>query len=271
MKCPVCFRHCDLAEGQVGFCQARTNQHGRIVPRNYGAITSIALDPIEKKPLRLFHPGSKILSLGSYGCNLRCPFCQNYEISQRDLSSEADILTPEMVLAYAKELLPQGNIGVAYTYNEPLVSYEFVRDCGKLVHENCLLNVLVTNGTATLEILNEILPFMDAMNIDLKGFSPEFYQYVGGDFQMVKDFIATSAKKCHVELTTLIIPGHNDSLAMMEEEASWIASLDPAIALHITRYFPCYKEKAPPTELAVLEKLAAVARKYLMNVFIGNV
>jgi len=271
MKCPVCFRHCDLAAGQIGFCRARMNQRGKIVPRNYGAVTSLALDPIEKKPLKLFHPGSRILSLGSYGCNLRCPFCQNYEISQRDLSAESDILTPEMVVAYAKELLPQGNIGVAYTYNEPLVSYEFVRDCGKLVHENGLLNVLVTNGTATLEILNEILPYMDAINIDLKGFSSEFYDYVGGDFEMVKDFIAAAAKKCHVELTTLIIPGHNDTPAMMEEEAAWIALLDPSMPLHITRYFPCYKEKAPPTEVAVLEKLAAVARKYLTNVFIGNV
>lgn len=270
MKCPVCFRHCDLAEGQVGFCRARENKNGVIICRNYGAVTSLALDPIEKKPLKLFHPGSLILSLGFYGCNLRCPFCQNYEISQEDLSKSTEIVTPEEVLNYAKSLLPH-NLGVAYTYNEPLISYEFVRDCAKLIHENGMLNVLVSNGTATIEILNEILPYMDAMNIDLKGFSKEFYDFVGGDFEMTKSFIVAANKKCHVELTTLIIPGHNDSLTMMEEEAKWIASVNPAMALHITRYFPRYKMKEPATSIESLEALANVAKRYLQNVFIGNV
>ncbi|MCI1244532.1 MAG: AmmeMemoRadiSam system radical SAM enzyme [Bacilli bacterium] len=271
MKCPVCFRHCELAEGQVGFCRARVNRGGRIVAKNYGAVTSLALDPIEKKPLLLFHPGSKILSVGSYGCNLRCPFCQNYEISQFDLSQSADILTPEALVEYAQELVPQGNIGLAYTYNEPLVGYEFVRDCARLIHERGLLNVLVSNGTASLDVLGQVLPYIDAMNVDLKGFSEEFYRFVGGDLGMVKDFIALACRESHLEITTLIIPGRNDSKAMMEEEARWIASLDPEIALHITRYFPRYKEKEPPTEVGALSELAAVARRYLKHVYLGNV
>jgi pyruvate formate lyase activating enzyme len=271
MKCPVCFRHCDLGPGQIGFCRARMEKDGKSVCRNYGAFTSLALDPIEKKPLKLFHPGSLILSVGSYGCNLRCPFCQNYEISQRDLSKNTEVYSPRDLVAEAARLTKEGNIGIAYTYNEPMVSFEFVRDCGKLAHEKGLLNVLVTNGCASLEALDEVLPCMDAMNIDLKGFSDEFYRFVGGDFSMVKDFIEEASKKCHVELTTLVIPNHNDSPELMEQEARWIASLDSNIALHITRYFPRYQMKEAPTSLESLESLASVARRYLKNVFIGNV
>ncbi|MBR5755527.1 MAG: radical SAM protein, partial [Erysipelotrichaceae bacterium] len=173
--CEVCFHHCHLEEGQKGLCGARICSGGKVVSYNYGKLTSLALDPIEKKPLRRFHPGSRILSIGSFGCNLRCPFCQNYEISWsagalRDFE-DADIVTPEELLETGIRLKDRGNIGIAFTYNEPLIGYEYVRDTAKLFKENGMKTVLVTNGTAELKILEELIPFIDAMNIDLKGFT----------------------------------------------------------------------------------------------------
>ena len=169
------------------------------------------------------------------------------------------------------DLKSDGNIGVAFTYNEPLISYEYVYDVSVLAHKEGLKTVLVTNGTASLEVLQKILPYIDAMNIDLKGFSEDFFRYIGGDFQMVKDFIALAQKSCHVELTTLVIPGHNDSADDMEAEAKWIASLDRKIPLHITRYFPRYKEKEPATSLEDLSKLQTIAKKFLTSVYVGNI
>ena len=177
MICELCFHHCDLSEGQTGFCRARTCRDEAIVPLNYGKVTSLALDPIEKKPLRRFHPGSKILSVGSFGCNLRCPFCQNHEISMRgDGTLETAKLCPEALAGKALELRPYGNIGVAYTYNEPLIGYEDVRDCASLIHERGMVNVLVTNGTIEEAPWRALLPLIDAVNIDLKGFTPEWYR-----------------------------------------------------------------------------------------------
>ena len=174
-RCEVCFRRCEIPEGGKGFCGVRACVDGEIRPLNYGRITSVALDPIEKKPLRRFHSGSMILSAGSYGCNLRCPFCQNYGISwsaeAMAYAANADLITPEELVRYALDVRWRGNIGLAFTYNEPLVGWEFVRDTAKLAHEAGLLNVLVTNGTAALPVLEELLPNIDAMNIDLKGFT----------------------------------------------------------------------------------------------------
>ena len=229
--CDVCFRQCKIEEGQTGFCGARTCRDGQIVAENYGSLTSVALDPIEKKPLKMFHPGSMILSFGSYGCNLRCPFCQNSSISWSQKAFEykdkADFYEPQEIVETALELRPRGNIGLAFTYNEPLVGYEFVRDTAKLAREAGLQNVLVTNGTASQKVLDEILPYIDAMNIDLKAFTDDFYRnFIGGDFHMVKDFIATAAGVCHVELTTLIIPSENDSEQEMRKLSAWIAALE---------------------------------------------
>jgi pyruvate formate lyase activating enzyme len=260
-----------LREGQTGFCRARALRNGKIVAANYGLISSLALDPIEKKPLREFYPGSLILSCGSYGCNLRCPFCQNYEISQCDLSRECRYISPEDLIKEACELQAEGNIGIAFTYNEPLVGYEYVRDSAKLAHEAGLKTVLVTNGCASQVVLQELLPFIDAMNIDLKGFSEDYFHYVKGDFAITKDFIALAARYCHVELTTLVVPHHNDDSESMEEEARWIAVVNPAIPLHLTRYFPHYKEDEPMTPVATLEKLARIARRYLKSVYLGNI
>ena len=236
-------------------------------------MTSIALDPIEKKPLAFFNPGSKVLSVGSYGCNLSCPFCQNHDIAQ---AGESDIpelytVTPEKILSIALDEIPSGNIGVAYTYNEALVGFEFVRDTAKLVHEHDLKNVLVTNGTSELPVLEEILPYIDAMNIDLKGFRPETYEKLGGDLETVKAFIEMAAKDSHIEITSLIVPGFNDSPEDMEEEAKWLASINPGIPLHITRYFPRYRYSEPATDIALMRELKIKAERHLKRVLLGNV
>lgn len=270
--CQVCMHHCQLEEGKSGICRARKNEGGSIVCSNYGQVTSLALDPIEKKPLRMFRPGTMILSAGSYGCNLRCPFCQNHEISMAgEIDSETLYLSPQDLADKAAEYRSIGNIGIAYTYNEPLVGYEYVRDTSRLVKEAGMVNVLVTNGSASLPVLEEILPYIDAMNIDLKGFSQEYYRKLGGDLETVKNFIERSAQTCHVELTTLIVPGENDSTREMEAEAGWIASLNAEIPLHVTRFFPQYHMKdRPATDVERVYELADTARKYLKHVFVGN-
>ena len=269
--CEVCFRHCKLNEGQTGACGARVCSGGIIKAGNYGRITSIALDPIEKKPLARFFPGSKILSVGSYGCNLFCPFCQNYDISRSDGRESGEEILPEQLAQIALKYKDRGNIGIAYTYNEPLIGFEFVRDTAKLVKSMGMKNVLVTNGMAELPVLEELLPYMDAMNIDLKGFRPEIYRYLGGDFETVKAFISRAAEACHVELTSLIVPGMNDDPEDMEREAAWIASVDPEIPLHITRYFPRYKMRKGATDISLLKDLKRVAERHLAKVLLGNV
>jgi len=279
--CDVCFRQCKIKEGQTGFCGGRIFRNGQIVAANYGRLTSLALDPIEKKPLKMFHPGSMILSLGSYGCNLRCPFCQNSSISWSQKAFEykdkADFYEPEEIVKTALELRPRGNIGLAFTYNEPLIGYEFVRDTAKLAKESGLQNVLVTNGTATQKVLKEILPYIDAMNIDLKAFTDRFYSdFIGGDFQMAKEFITGAAKSCHVELTTLIIPDENDSEEEMRELSAWIAALEnqtgKKIPLHITRFFPAFKlMDRGPTPVSTILRLVEIAKENLGFVFPGNI
>lgn len=268
--CQTCMHHCRLKPGQRGLCRARINENGRIRCENYGRITSLALDPIEKKPLKLFYPGSKILSVGSYGCNLRCPFCQNHEISMMDGSAQAIFLSPQELADRALHGQAAGNIGVAFTYNEPLVGWEYVRDTAKLVRASRMKNVLVTNGTASLEVLEELLPFIDAMNIDLKGFREDYYRKLGGSLKTVKEFIRRAFEGCHVELTTLVVPGENDSIREMEEEAAWIASIGQ-MPLHVTRFFPRYRmTDRKATEVSRVYRLAETAGKYLEHVFVGN-
>lgn len=327
VECRVCCHHCRLEEGQAGACGARRNTGGRILASNYGRLTALALDPIEKKPLARFYPGSRILSVGSYGCSLRCPFCQNYEIAtareKADLPAaerqgqtfsegagqaaarkpgssaagqkgvpespgevvclkngrlspvETVLYSPQELCDLALGLRDRGNIGIAFTYNEPLVGWEFVRDTAELFHRQGMKTVLVTNGMASGEVLEELLPLIDAMNIDLKGFSDAFYRdFVGGDLQMVKDFIAEAAGACHVELTKLIIPDRNDSEEEMRAMAAWIASLRGGrgreIPLHVSRYFPRYRWTAPATGVDTVYRLARIAGETLDHVYTGN-
>ena len=271
-RCELCFHHCVLDVGQIGLCRARACQDGKIVSLNYGKLTSLALDPIEKKPLRRFHPGSLILSVGSFGCNLRCPFCQNHEISiAGDSGIQTVEVSPEQLAAKAAELVPQGNIGVAYTYNEPLIGYEYVQDCASLVHEQGMVNVLVTNGTVEEEPWRVLLPLVDAANIDLKGFTPAWYWRLGGDLETVKRSIVLAAERCHVEVTTLLIPGENDSEEEIRELARWLASISSEIPLHLSRFFPRYRMlDRPPAPVEQVCRLAETARRYLSYVYTGN-
>ncbi len=270
--CGVCMHRCRLEPGQRGICGARANRDGVIVCENYGQITGLALDPIEKKPLKRYRPGSLVLSAGSYGCNLKCPFCQNYEISiGYGTIPQTAYMAPQSLADTALHYKDRGNIGVAFTYNEPLVGWEYVRDTARLVKERGMDTVLVTNGSASLDTLAAILPWIDAMNIDLKGFREAYYHKLGGNLNVVKEFIKQAAAECHVELTTLIVPGENDSVEELEEEAEWIASLDPDIPLHVTRFFPQFRmTDREATDVGQIYWLADAARRYLKHVFVGN-
>ena len=283
-RCEVCFRHCEIKEGGTGFCGARAVKDGVVFAQNYGKITSMALDPIEKKPLARFFPGSLILSIGSYGCNLRCPFCQNSEISWSDevpiWRDSAREIKPEELVAIAVQTKSRGNIGIAYTYNEPLIGYEFVLDCAGLAHEAGLKNVLVTNGTAELAVLEKLNPYIDAMNIDLKGFTKEYCNsFIGGNLEMNLSFIEEAVKSCHVELTTLIVPEENDSEEIFLKQCEWIASLKNKngdvignnIPLHISRFFPHFHTMdKQSTNVGYIYHLAEVARASLRYVYTGN-
>ena len=278
--CKVCFRHCDIAEGRTGACGARSCVDGEVIASNYGRITALALDPIEKKPLSRFCPGKKILSVGSYGCNLFCPFCQNYDISRSEGSEFEDEITPEQLADLAAKYTDRGNIGVAFTYNEPLIGYEFIRDTAKLVKDKGMKNVLVTNGTAELEILEEIIPYIDAMNVDLKSFSAATYREVlKGDLDTTKAYIARAVQDCHVELTTLIVPGMNDTEEEMRDLSGWISELKDKdgnviggeVPLHISRFFPRYKmNDRKATDVSKIYRLADIASEKLKYVYTGN-
>ncbi len=284
MTCNVCFRHCELREGQTGACGARVASGSGTVPAYYGQVSSLALDPIEKKPLARFHPGSMILSAGGLGCNLRCPFCQNHEIAQaegdRGFSVRTRPLPPEQLAELAAYCQAKGNIGVAFTYNEPLVCWEYVRDTAKLVRERGMLNVAVTNGCAETEILDQLSPYMDAMNIDLKGFTDRYYRNVlGGDRETVMAFIREAVQRFHVELTTLIVPGENDSEEEMLRLSEWVAGLKNVfqgrqgeeIPLHITRFFPRHRmTDKRPTDVGTIYALVRAAEKNLRYVYPGN-
>ena len=270
--CAICPRRCELAEGQTGFCRARMNRDGVIACANYARVTSLALDPIEKKPLRRFYPGSKILSVGSYGCNLACPFCQNSDISMAGEDGVGwRIVTPQELIERAEALKDAGNIGIAFTYNEPLIGCEYVKDCAVLAKQAGLMTVLVTNGSILPEPWLALLPLIDAANIDLKAFTEEGYRSLGGDLETVKTAIALAAERIHVEVTSLIVPGLNDGEGEMRAEAQWLASLPGEIALHISRFFPMYHMRnCPPTPLETIDKLTAIAREYLPYVYKGN-
>ena len=283
-ECNVCFRKCNIPEGGLGFCGARTCRDGMVTAANYGRITSLALDPIEKKPLARFYPGTLIVSAGSYGCNLRCPFCQNYQISWSEeayrLAKTAEYISPEELADIAASQKHRGNIGVAFTYNEPLIGYEYIRDTARLVHEKGMKNVIVTNGTASLDVLSELAPHIDAMNIDLKGFTDRYYgEVLGGSRQMVMDFISEAVRHCHVELTTLIVPGENDTEEEMREMTEWIASITdaegkvigPDVPLHISRFFPRFNmQDRAATDVRLVYHLADIAREKLKYVYTGN-
>ena len=273
--CESCPHSCKLADGQVGLCRSRCAVDGVVVPQGYGRITSLALDPIEKKPISCWKTGTTVLSLGGYGCNMRCPFCQNASIAQVGASEVAwREVAPDEVVETAIGLRDRRCIGIAYTYNEPLVAWEFVCDTARLAHEAGLVNVLVSNGMASEMVLVEVAPLVDAANIDLKCFTEEGYRSLGGDLFAVQRTIRTLAEKpdCHLEVTTLVVPGLSDDDDQVENMARWLASLDPSIPYHLTRFFPQHRMlNVAPTPRATLNRLADIAREHLHTVLLGNV
>jgi pyruvate formate lyase activating enzyme len=246
------------------------------VSLGYGRLTSLAVDPVEKKPFARWMPGHTVLSLGSYGCNLRCPWCQNHQISQvGEREVPWRVFSPEDIVALAARLNEEDlrMVGVAYTYNEPLVSWEFVRDCGKLVHEAGMKNVLVSAGCVLPDVVHEVASLVDAANIDLKSFSAETYRRIGGNLETVKETIRMLAAEggCHLEVTTLVVPGVNDSDEEMESLSAWLASVDPDITLHVTRFFPNWRMRdRGATPVSRVYELAGVARRSLRHVVTGN-
>jgi pyruvate formate lyase activating enzyme len=270
VHCYLCPHNCVIENRHIGKCNVRSHEDGKLYSLNYGEITSASLDPIEKKPLYYFKPGSYILSVGSYGCNFVCGFCQNHSISQQTAKSEL-VSKEELVDTI---LTTKDNIGIAFTYNEPSIWYEYVYDCAKLLKETNKDSsvVIVTNGYISEEPLKMLLPYVDAMNIDLKSYSNRYYKELcGGSLQPVLKTIEIATKACHVEITTLLVSEENDSLEEVEEIAKFLSSIDKDIPLHLSRYFPRYKLMNSPTDLKFMRDAEITARKYLNRVMLGNV
>jgi pyruvate formate lyase activating enzyme len=269
VQCHLCPHECHIDDGKAGACGVRMNKGGTLYSEVYGRTTSVSLDPIEKKPLYHYHPGEMILSAGTRGCNFRCDFCQNWQISQ-DLNVPTQDITSGFLVEKAKELK---SFGIAYTYNEPFIWYEFVLDTARLAKAGGLKNVLVTNGYVNMGPLEGIMPYIDAMNIDLKSFDADFYRKVcRARLEPVLDVIKRSAKACHVELTNLIIPTLNDGPDTIRKMIDWIASeVGEDTPLHFSRYFPCYKMRLPPTPVETLRMAERIAKEKLKYVYLGNV
>ncbi|MCL1895234.1 MAG: radical SAM protein [Clostridiales bacterium] len=276
-KCGLCPRGCEIVPGGTGHCRARgvlkEGAEDGVVSLNYGRLTSVALDPVEKKPLSYFNPGAMILSVGSFGCNLRCQWCQNHGISMAGAEeAEAEEVTPEALAELAERYVPYGNIGVAFTYNEPLIGIEYVQDTSRLLKERGLKPVLVTNGCIDPVRFEGLLPLIDAMNIDLKSINSGFYKKIGGDLDTVKQNIRLAAGRCHVELTCLLINGENDSEDEMEEYTDFVASVSTELPLHISRFFPRYRMKGREmTSIKSMRLFEEIAGRKLKYVRLGNI
>lgn len=270
VECNICPRNCIIKEGGFGICNAKKNIEGKLFSINYGEITSMNLDPIEKKPLFHYKPGSSILSVGSFGCNFACGFCQNYSISF-GVGNGANHISPEDIVDKAKKI--DGNIGIAFTYNEPIVFYEYMLDTAKKAKQNGLDTVMVSNGYINKEPLEELSEYIDAVNIDLKAFDEKtYYRLTKGSLQEVKDTIEyLHEKKVHVEITHLLIQGFNDNIKEFENMVNWIATVDPKIPFHISRYYPAYKFAVRATDVNLIKQYQEIAKKYLKFVYIGNV
>ncbi|MDK2821321.1 MAG: pyruvate formate lyase activating enzyme [Clostridia bacterium] len=269
VKCSLCPHNCIIGPGNRGVCRVRENREGDLITLNFGRCSSLALDPIEKKPLYHFYPGSNVLSTGTYGCNFSCQFCQNWQIAQTE--PQTVTITPEDLVNKAKEL---NSLGIAYTYSEPLVWFEFVLATAKLAREAGLKNIMVTNGFIEPEPLAELLQLIDAWNVDIKGFNQDFYRkVVRGDYQPVLRTSAAVAKSGgHIEITTLIVPELNDNIDELTTLVRWVRdNLGIDTPIHFSRYFPRYRLKLSPTPLTTMERVWEKARQYLHYVYLGNV
>lgn len=266
ITCMVCPQHCTLQEGQTGICKTRRRQDGEIMSLTYGEMAAWHLDPVEKKPLYHFYPGSRIFSAGGFGCNLSCFFCQNHDISQSVRSGQK--VTPPELAALALE---PPSIGLCFTYSEPLMWYEMILHTAPLLKQQGGKVALVSNGIIEKQYLDEIIPFLDAVNIDIKGFTDEFYRkHTGGRLEWVLNTVEHLAGRVHTEITTLIIPTLNDSPDEIKELARWLAGLKSPVAWHLSRYYPMYQSRIPPTDENDLRRLYDLARQYLPYVYLGN-
>ncbi|MCK8816172.1 AmmeMemoRadiSam system radical SAM enzyme [Natroniella sulfidigena] len=268
VRCQLCPHACLLMEGEQGECQVREVKEGKLRASTYQRVSAVAMDPIEKKPLFHFQPGSQILSLGTVGCNLKCKFCQNYKIAHEPRRDTEELSSQQAVeLALAKD-----SIGLAYTYSEPLVWYEYVLETAKLARQEGLKNVLITNGMINPQPLKELLPYIDAINLDLKSFADEFYQRIcAGKLNPVKKTVELTYKTTLLEITTLLIPGLNDSKAEIKQLVDWIADFDCQIPVHFARYFPRYQLHKEPTPVEKLLEAKNIAEEKLDYVYLGNI
>lgn len=267
VKCNLCPYNCFISNNSFGKCKVRKNVNGRLTSINYGEISAINIDPIEKKPLRNFIEGTKTLSIGTFGCNFHCEFCQNYTISLN--KPKTTFMSPEELIDIAiSKNLPS----ISYTYNEPTIFYEYMYDCAELAANNNLKNIVVTNGYINEKPLVNILPYIDAMNIDLKTYDNNSYNKIcGGEVKNVLRTIELASRKCHVEVTMLIVPSLNDNIDEMIKLFKLLYEKSPNIVIHLTRYFPMYKMKEPATPVDLLMKLQREALKYFDRVYLGNV
>ncbi|MDO4542745.1 MAG: AmmeMemoRadiSam system radical SAM enzyme, partial [Bacillota bacterium] len=267
----LCPRQCLISEGKRGNCLARVNRKGVLIAESYGKITSLAVDPVTKKPFNRYYPDNTILTVASYGCNLHCKFCQNHHISQR--MADYTYYSPEDVLRLALTHTANDNIGLAFSYNEPGISYEYVEDCFELIKKAGLKTLLVTNGYLNPEAFQALAKITDAVNMDLKAFNPGFYRDIcGGSLDIVMENLITAAKECHLQVTTLVVPGLNDSPEEMKALVRWLGGLDPEIPFHISRFFPRYKmTDVEATPIDTIDDMAEVASEYLRYIYLGNI
>lgn len=267
--CTLCPQACLLQEGKTGLCRGRYVKKGKIYSSNYGRVSSLALDPIEKKPLYHFYPGSLILSVGTIGCNLACKFCQNWQIAHEE--AETEEISPEDLVSLAIRYQPEGNIGIAYTYSEPLVWYDYILDTARLGREKGLKNILVTNGYINPKPLEELIPYIDGVNLDIKG-SDSFYENnCGARLEPVLNTASKLVGRVHLEVTNLLIPGENDREEEIVDLIRFLAELDKKIPLHFSRYFPQYRMTTSSTPMSKLEKAYTLAKEELYYVYLGNI
>lgn len=264
--CHLCPHQCTLNLNQVGRCRVRQNYDGKLMSLNFGEISAIQVDPIEKKPLRDWLPGTEILSVGGYGCNLKCAFCQNHELSMGLPSTQW--VTP---MAIVEKTLQSKLTSIAYTYSEPFVFYEWMLETAQLTHEKGLKNVIVTNGLIEVAPLQLILPYIDAMNIDLKAPTDEIYKRLGGT--TVSDILRTiemASKSCHVEVAYLIVPKLNDDEVAFEQLLDRLKAVAPDVVLHLSRYFPRYHYEEPATDIGLMMRMRDIAIRKFTRVYLGN-
>jgi pyruvate formate lyase activating enzyme len=269
IECLLCPHHCRIKPGDAGICGARINRNGMLYSLNYGELTSIGMDPVEKKPLYHYRPGKSVLSVGSWGCNMKCPHCQNWSIATKR-PRHIQLVKPTQLLRIIDS---EDSWGVAFTYNEPTVFFEFILDTARVAAKTGIETLLITNGYIERDPLELLIQSVSAMNIDLKGWNDDYYMKELG---AKKEYVLRTIERAvevgvHVEITTLIVTGKNDSLEELEEEFKWLSSLSKDIPLHLTRYYPAYKAEMPATNIELMKEAHKIAKKYLNYVYLGNV